>query len=143
MPDRPRLRQVNVVARDVAATVEFYRLLGLETAPTEPPWNRHHRNVETGDDLDLDIDSSAFASKWDEGWDDGATGYVLTFSVEARGTVDELYATLTGAGYEGQQPPWDAFWGARFAIVSDPDGNAVGIMSARDPSMNSPPPEVE
>jgi catechol 2,3-dioxygenase-like lactoylglutathione lyase family enzyme len=142
MPDRPRLRQVNVVARDVAATVEFYRLLGLETAPTEPPWDRHHRNVDTGDDLDLDIDSSSFATKWDERWTDGATGYVLTFSVEERATVDALYATLTGAGYEGQQPPWDAFWGSRFAIVADPDGNAVGIMSARDPDRSSAPPDV-
>jgi catechol 2,3-dioxygenase-like lactoylglutathione lyase family enzyme len=143
MADRPRLRQVNVVARDVAATVEFYRLLGLDAPPTDPPWDRHHRTVDTGDDLDLDVDSSTFATKWDEGWAAGATGYVLMFSVEERATVDALYATLTGAGYEGQQPPWDAFWGARYAIVSDPDGNAVGIMSAVDPDRRYAPPDVD
>ena len=49
---------------------------------------------------------------------------------------------VTGAGYRGQQPPYDAFWGARYAVVEDPDGNAVGIMSPSDPdrrSMARPP----
>ncbi|MQA25546.1 MAG: hypothetical protein GEU94_08745 [Micromonosporaceae bacterium] len=25
------------------------------------------------------------------------------------------------------QPPYDAFWGSRYAIVIDPDGNEVGL----------------
>ena len=33
-----------------------------------------------------------------------------------------------------QQEPYDAFWGARYAVVSDPDGNGVGIMSPIDPA---------
>ena len=39
---------------------------------------------------------------------------------------------LTAAGYAGSQPPYDAFWGARYAIVEDPDGNDVGLMSPID-----------
>jgi catechol 2,3-dioxygenase-like lactoylglutathione lyase family enzyme len=143
MDDRAQLHQVNVVARDVAAMVEFYGHMGLEVAPTEPPWDRHHRNVDAGEGLDLDIDSTSFATHWHAGRPADTPGIVLTFSVAERDTVDELYATLTGAGYQGQQPPWDAFWGARFAIVADPDGNAVGITSARDPRRSSPPPELE
>ena len=37
MPDdRPVLDQVNVVTRDVDASVAFYRRLGVEIADTEP-----------------------------------------------------------------------------------------------------------
>lgn len=47
----------------------------------------------------------------------------------SRPAVDEVYSDLTEAGYTGHQPPYDAFWGARYAIVDDPDGNGVGIQS--------------
>ena len=40
-----------------------------------------------------------------------------------------------------QQAPYDAFWGGRFAIVEDPDGNPVGLMSPNDPAMRTAPPE--
>jgi uncharacterized glyoxalase superfamily protein PhnB len=26
--------------------------------------------------------------------------------------------------------PWDAFWGMRYAVVKDPDGNAVDLFAA-------------
>jgi uncharacterized glyoxalase superfamily protein PhnB len=58
---------------------------------------------------------------------------VLGFSVASRDAVDERYAALTGAGYPGRQPPYDAFWGARYAVVQDPDGRDVGLMSPIDP----------
>jgi uncharacterized glyoxalase superfamily protein PhnB len=67
---------------------------------------------------------------------------VLGFRVASREAVDEVYAELTGAGYAGLQPPLDAFWGARYAIVEDPDGVAVGLMSPISPDYKSLPPEV-
>ena len=60
---------------------------------------------------------------------------VLGFKFASRDEVDRVYADLTGAGYRGQQPPYDAFWGARYAVVEDPDGNAVGLMSPIDPAL--------
>ena len=35
--------------------------------------------------------------------------------------------------------PIDAFWGARYAVVNDPDGNHVGIMSPSDEEHRSVP----
>ena len=64
---------------------------------------------------------------------------VIGFRVSSRERVDELYSQLTADGYAGQQPPYDAFWGARYAIVEDPDGNPVGIMSPSDPDRRSRP----
>ena len=40
---------------------------------------------------------------------------------------------LVDAGYTGRQPPYDAFFGARYTIVADADGNDVGLMSPIDP----------
>ncbi|MGZ4675929.1 MAG: VOC family protein [Acidimicrobiia bacterium] len=141
MDDQPVLDQVNLVVRDMDAMLDFYRRLGVGVSPTVPPWDRHHRTLSCGDVIDFDLDSTSFASRWDEGWPRGRTGAVLGFRVRERTTVDALYAELTGAGHEGQQPPYDAFWGARYAVVVDPEGNAVGIMSAIDPERRSPPPE--
>jgi uncharacterized glyoxalase superfamily protein PhnB len=93
----------------------------------------------TREGLDLDFDSQTFAHRWNEGWPAGAHGAVLGFKVAERSTVDELFERLTSAGYAAQQPPYDAFWGARYAIVADPDGNSVGIMSASDPARRGEP----
>ena len=38
-------------------------------------------------------------------------------------------AALTAAGYTGRQPPFDAFWGQRYATVLDPDGTPVDLFS--------------
>ena len=141
MDDRPTLDQINLVVRRMSPAVEFYRLLGVEIEDPPAPWDEHHRTVETADGLDLDLDSSRFAAQWNQGWPDDRVGVVIGFRVIERDTVDGLYARLTEAGHVGRQPPYDAFWGARYAILEDPDGNAVGLMSPSDPARRSPPPD--
>jgi catechol 2,3-dioxygenase-like lactoylglutathione lyase family enzyme len=134
------LNQLNLVVRDVDATVAFYRRLGLaiEAAP-----GAQHVALTVANGLSIEFDSTEFVPQWDSGWS-GATGgtTVLGFEVPARRAVDELYADLTGAGYHGHQPPYDAFWGARYAIVDDPDGNSVGIMSPIEEERKYWPPET-
>jgi uncharacterized glyoxalase superfamily protein PhnB len=43
--------------------------------------------------------------------------------------VDRTYDELTVAGYHGHKKPWDAFWGQRYAVVHDPDGNSVDLFA--------------
>jgi uncharacterized glyoxalase superfamily protein PhnB len=64
---------------------------------------------------------------------------VIGFSLPTRCAVDKTYTELTEAGYVGRQSPFDAFWGARYAIVADPDGNDVGLMSPIDESLRTFP----
>jgi catechol 2,3-dioxygenase-like lactoylglutathione lyase family enzyme len=137
MDDSPLLDQMNLVVSDMEATVTFYRRLGLEIPDTDTAFQAHHRSARLPGGIDLDFDSAEFARHWDVGWQSGRA--VLGFRVSSRERVDALYSRLTADGYVGQQPPYDAFWGARYAIVEDPDGNPVGIMSPVDPGRRSRP----
>jgi catechol 2,3-dioxygenase-like lactoylglutathione lyase family enzyme len=130
------LDQINMVVRDMEASVAFYRRLGLDIPDYTKEWDAHHRSANLGPGLDFDLDSVVFARQWDEGWSGrNGVGCCIQFKVATREEVDEIYNEMLGAGYKGQQQPYDAFWGARFAVLEDPDGNAVGVMSPADPGL--------
>jgi uncharacterized glyoxalase superfamily protein PhnB len=130
--------QLNLVVGDMGATVAFYRRLGLDI---EAGRGAQHVAVPLPNGTLLEFDSTSFVPSWDSGWN-GTTGgtTVLGFGVSSRDGVDALYADLVAAGYRGRQPPYDAFWGARYAIVNDPDGNGVGLMSPIERERNFWPP---
>jgi catechol 2,3-dioxygenase-like lactoylglutathione lyase family enzyme len=137
-----RLDQVNIVTRDVGASRAFYTRLGVDFGSDDDPvWAAHHVSARSADGLplDVDLDSTTFAAKWNRGWP-GGPGIVLGFKVESRQAVDDLVAALAADGATIQQEPYDAFWGARYAVLSDPDGNGVGIMSEIDPERRSTAP---
>jgi catechol 2,3-dioxygenase-like lactoylglutathione lyase family enzyme len=137
-----RLDQVNLIVRDVEASRAFYSRLGLDFGEErDPVWAQHHVGAQHGDraGVDVDLDSTSFVQKWDAGWP-GGTGVVVGFKVDSREEVDQLVAALSTDGVPVQQAPFDAFWGARYAVVGDPDGNGVGIMSPVDPAFRSEPP---
>jgi uncharacterized glyoxalase superfamily protein PhnB len=141
----PVFDQLNVISDDLDATVRFYRQLGIEmheparTAAGEP----FHASGKGGTGALFEADSSTFARVWNEGWKQEADlngRVVIGLRVADRASVDRLYGEITKAGHKGLQPPFDAFWGARYAIVEDPDGRAVGLMSPRDGEHRPPPP---
>jgi catechol 2,3-dioxygenase-like lactoylglutathione lyase family enzyme len=147
---RPTLHQLNIVSGDPEASIAFYRRLGVDI-PNERVWRTasgvHHVSAEGGtpEDFDLDFDSPRFAQVWNTGWrgrEDLAGRVVVGFRVASRGDVDRLYGEMTAMGHRGLQPPYDAFWGARYAVVEDPDGIAVGLMSPISAEHRAPPPEV-
>jgi catechol 2,3-dioxygenase-like lactoylglutathione lyase family enzyme len=146
MASGPVFNQINLVVRDMAAMVEFYERLGVDFRPTLPEWEPHHRTF--GDEhqvegFDFDLDSQPFTPRWNEGWPAGRTGPVFGFRLPSNEAVDATYAELTDAGYAGQQPPWDGFMGARYAVVVDPDGNSVGLMGPIDNAKATMPPLPE
>jgi|SRR5579872_1452215 len=142
---RAIFNQVNLVARDMAATLAFYRRVGVEI-PEDGVWRTdsgaHHATAETSGDVELAFDSQALARHYNEGFRAERGRVILGVELESREAVDEAYALLISEGHQGLQVPWDAFWGARYAIVEDPDGNPVGLMSPVDPARRSPPPDV-
>jgi catechol 2,3-dioxygenase-like lactoylglutathione lyase family enzyme len=139
MADEPVFDSINLIVSDMDAALAFYRRLGI-SIPDRGPWDSHHRTAETAEGIAFEIDSADFASRWDAGWRGAGGGAVFGFKVASRDEVDRAHDDLTGAGYASQQAPYDAFWGARYAIVEDPDGNAVGIMSPSDDAHRGEPP---
>ena len=128
----PTLNQLNIVAKDFDATIEFYRRLGVSI--TEAPGtvnSPRHARASLPDDFILEFDNHALAQIYNAAWrrSRGSSRVVIGFCLPTREAVDQRYAELVSAGYEGRQPPYDAFWGARYAIIADPDGNDVGLMS--------------
>ena len=144
--DKPVLNQLNLVVRDMDAVVRFYRRLGLaipDLAVTRS--GGHHLEIEMPNGMSLELDSMALAKAYNAGWREATGGgcrSVIGFALPSRDAVDARYGELTAAGYVGQQPPIDAFWGARYAIVEDPDGNHVGLMSPIDPARRGTPPDL-
>ena len=123
---------VDLTASDVIETVEFYRRVGVDI-PDEKVWKQdgtaHHVEAPLADGVVLGINSRELTARYDAS---GGRGSYLIFSVGSRDDVDAKYAELMSAGYVGHLEPFDAFWGARYAVVDDPDGNHVGIMGPSD-----------
>jgi uncharacterized glyoxalase superfamily protein PhnB len=130
--DAPVFDQVNLIVRDMPATLAFYRALGVSVPDDGDEWppgtGAMHVDVRFPDGPRLEFDNEPMADIWHPART-ASTRVVLGMSFASREAVDERYAALTSAGYTGLQPPYDAFWGSRYAIVADPDGNAVGLMS--------------
>jgi catechol 2,3-dioxygenase-like lactoylglutathione lyase family enzyme len=138
----PELHMLNLVVGDTAASVDFYRRLGVELPSGEQPSDVHVA-MRTPGGFSLELDTAESVRLWHAGWraDPASTRMVIGFALPSRAAVDDRYAELTAAGYTGRQPPFDAFWGARYAIVADPDGNDVGLMSPMDKARGTWPPE--
>jgi len=144
----PSLDQINLVCKNMEVTLQFYRALGLDI-PEASVWRTehgpHHVEVSMSDGIDLSFDSEALARAYNQGWSETSsrrTGSVIGFRVTTRQSVDELHKKLTDMGYPTSQPPFDAFWGSRYAIVEDPDENLVGIMSPMDSEHRAAPPQI-
>lgn len=141
--ERPVLNQLNIVARDFDAAIEFYRRLGIEVPDgVASPDGIRHAEVTLANGFVLEFDNLALARVYNAAWRNaqGSGRALIGFQVPSRDAVDHRYAALIAAGYEGRQAPYDTFWGARYAVVADPDGNDVGIMSPLDDSRRSWPP---
>ncbi|WP_369195214.1 VOC family protein [Streptomyces djakartensis] len=124
-----RFDAIGMVVSDMAASVAFYRRLGFafpQDAETQP-----HTEAELPGGLRLMLDTEETVRSFLPGWRPPAGGgrTSLALRCDAPGEVDTLFEELTGAGYHGELKPWDAFWGQRYAVVLDPDGNGVDLFA--------------
>jgi uncharacterized glyoxalase superfamily protein PhnB len=119
----PRLNAIGIVSSDMAESARFYRLLGLDVPDPDG-----HVDVELSNGLRLMFDTEDVVRSFDTGWT-RANGnqLALAFECESPAEVDAMYAKLVEAGFPGRKEPWDAFWGQRYAQVSDPDGVPVDL----------------
>ena len=124
----PELNAIGIVASDMATSIRFYRLLGLDM-PETPGEGHVEASLPSGLRLMLDAEEVvlSFRPDWSR-----TTGNQVSLALECSGPaeVDELYGRLTDAGFDGEKEPWDAFWGQRYAQLLDPDGVPVDLYAA-------------
>lgn len=127
----PRLGLVELVVADMAATLAFYRRLGVDI-PDDAD-GMPHVDVEVAG-IRLAFDTEETIRSFYPGWlrpAPGAHSVALAFECDSPAEVDAMWAELTEAGYHGQLAPWDAFWGMRYAVVHDPDGTPVDLYATQ------------
>ncbi|WP_416905106.1 VOC family protein [Micromonospora echinospora] len=123
----PRLDLVGMATTDMARTLDFYRRLGVDVPPGAE--NEPHVEVTLPGGIRLAWDTVATVRSFDPDWQpgDGGPRMNLAFRCADPAEVDRYYAELTGAGFTGHLAPWDAFWGQRYAVLHDPEGNGVDL----------------
>ena len=133
----PGPTQINLVVADVVRSGEFYRDLGWDVGePVDP-----HAEIRF-DGLSVELDEHSSVAFWNSGSpDDDAAATVLSIHLGSRDEVDAVWARMTGLGHESRQRPFDAFFGSRFAVLADPDGHQIGLLSPRSDEHRSDPPQ--
>ena len=124
------LSAVGIVVDDMARALAFYRELGLELPPEAD--HEPHGELALPGGLRLLFDTVATIRSFDPDWQAPPTGQhrtELAFELDSPAEVDSLYDKLVGQGAHGYKAPWDAFWGQRYAVIHDPDGNGVSLFS--------------
>ncbi|MFF9567200.1 VOC family protein [Streptomyces sp. NPDC014685] len=126
----PRMDAIGIVTKDLAASLAFYRRLGIDL-----PADAHsapHVEATLPGGMRLMWDTEDVIRSFDPEWSEPADGQRLglAFRCDDPAEVDAVYDDLTGAGYEGRLKPWDAVWGQRYATVLDPDGCEVSLFAA-------------
>lgn len=125
----PRLDLVGLVASDMAASLAFYRRLGLDVP--EGAESAPHVEVALPGGLRIAWDTEDVVRSFDPGRQrpEGGNRIELAFRCGTPADVDAVYEELVGAGYRGHLTPWDAVWGQRYAVVLDPDGCGVSLFA--------------
>ena len=125
MAPEPMIDAIGIVASDVAASVAFYRRLGLEFPAGQPDEHVEAPIGSTG--VRVMIDSEEMIKGLDPEFEGNPHGRVgLAVQLGSAADVDALYAELAADGF-ARTEPYDAPWGQRYAQVADPDGQAIDL----------------
>ena len=112
-----RLNQITVGCTDYAASVAFYRALGLTQIVDAPP--RYARfETPTGETFSIHKVEAITGDST-----------VVYFEIE---TLDQKVAALKAAGIRFERGPQDESWGWREARLRDPAGNPLCLFLAGD-----------
>ena len=125
MSPMAQLNAIGIVAADMAESIRFYRLLGLDVPETP---DEGHVDTFLPNGVRFMLDSEETMRSFMDGWQRETGNQVgIAFECDSPAEVDEIYARVTEAGFHGDKEPWDAFWGQRYAILKDPSGVDVSL----------------
>jgi catechol 2,3-dioxygenase-like lactoylglutathione lyase family enzyme len=111
-----RLNQVTVAARDLAASIDFYRTLGLNLIVRSDHYARFEC-PDGGSTFSLHLDPHAR----------GVSETTIYFENDE---LDDAVARLKAAGLQFEADPVDQTWLWREAYLRDPAGNRICLYKA-------------
>lgn len=122
------LAAIGIVANDVAKSLKFYALLGVNFKQFQQ--TEHFDSLQESG-INIMLDSAHSIKQLYPDWKKsvGSTPIVLCFEQSSAKAVDEAVAQVKAQGFQIMKEPWDAFWGQRYASVLDPDGNQIDIFA--------------
>jgi catechol 2,3-dioxygenase-like lactoylglutathione lyase family enzyme len=125
-----KFHAIGIVVEDMAASLAFYRDLGLDI-PADAE-GAPHVELELPGGPPLMLDTRETIRSFDPSWSPptAGPGISLAFDCGDPAGVDATHDALVAAGHRSHLTPWDAFWGQRYASVLDPDGNVVDLFAA-------------
>lgn len=130
MPIQPDM--IGIIVSDMPASLRFYRLLDLDIPPEAD--KEDHVEVITPNGYRIAWDTEELTRNIHPHWEKPSGQRLsLAFKCDSSEEVDAAYARLVEHGYQGYLPPWDAFWGQRYAMIADPDGTLIDLF-ANQPS---------
>jgi uncharacterized glyoxalase superfamily protein PhnB len=124
----PTLDLIGLVVKDMAASLAFYRLLGMDIPPESD--SEGHVEVTMDGGLRLAWDTLETVLSFSDHWTEPVGHRMgLAFLCDTPAEVDRMYEQVVAAVYGSVKEPCDAFWGQRYAQVADPDGNPVDLFA--------------
>ena len=126
----PQFDFLGLPVSDMARSVAFYRLLGLEFP--EGAENEQHVEAPLPGGMRYALDTEDVVRSFDPDWQRPSGGHAGggAFRCDSPQEVDQIYQQLLTAGGSAHKEPWDAFWGQRYAQVKDPDGTVIDLYAA-------------
>lgn len=120
---------IGVFVRDLRASLGFYRRLGLDI-PEDAGGDGYAYRLRLPTGQVFFWESYRAVRDFDPGWQpsSGNRRMVLEFGFATPEALNDKYAELTSAGYEGYLAPF-TFGGStiRYALIQDPDGNEMAL----------------
>jgi len=122
---------IGIIVTDIERAAAFYRNVGLAFPDPADPEGHGHAEATTRGGLRVMLDTTATIESFDDHWTKPSGGHQITlaFVCDSPADVDAMYERLLAAGASSYKEPWDAFWGHRYAEVTDPDGNVVDLFA--------------
>lgn len=122
-----RMDAIGIIVSDMAATLAFYRRLGV--AVPDGDGDGPHVEADLGGGMRLMFDTEDVVRSFDPGWTPPTGGgrVGLAFRLPDPASVDALHADMVAAGHRSELEPFDAPWGQRYASLQDPNGTGVDL----------------
>jgi uncharacterized glyoxalase superfamily protein PhnB len=126
----PRFEAMGIVVSDMPRALAFYRKLGLEFPDGSE--GEGHVEAQLPGGLRYMLDTESVVKTFDSEWSRPSGGHAVggAFKCDSPEEVDRVYGELLEAGGSPHKEPWDAFWGQRYAQLTDPDGTVIDLFAA-------------